>query len=159
MMNSPSKEEMVAMMKALNSLAGKSSTADDGGREPGPLRGDDVLRESIEGLRRQLERKLEELRVRQEWFDAISRARDENESGDAAAGDAAGEHGRRLEDLADPRFRSSRLRAEASLAQLELNTVRNQVDHLTELMEHEERRMRAGNVAAVLQGGYQPARS
>ncbi len=90
------------------------------------------LPEMLAGLSYQLECKKEELMRVQERFDAASRARDRWEAATREGGLARREPG------STPSSRG-RLRAEASLAQLQLNTIRNQVDYLAALIMQVQR--------------------
>ncbi len=89
---------------------------------------------AIDGLMRQFEMKHDELVRAHERFQAACRDRDTMEGGEANGCD--GPQGTL------PRKRSrGLLRAEASLAQLQMNTVSNQVEYLADLIRRIQKRV------------------
>lgn len=92
--------------------------------------------ESIDGLMRQFEMKHDELLRAHERFQAACRERDAVERGDTD-----GFLSDQPQELSHQSRSRGLLRAEASLAQLEMNTVRNQVEYLADLIRRIQKRV------------------
>lgn len=92
--------------------------------------------EAIDGLMRQFEMKHDELVRAHERFQAACRDRDAVEGGGAD-----GVRSEQPQELSHQSRSRGLLRAEASLAQLEMNTVRNQVEYLADLIRRIQKRV------------------